>query len=879
MPSLSAVLTRWVVRSPGKVIGAGLLFALLALVIAYQRLSFTVDRTTMLDPQHPVQKDWLAYRREFQNLSDFVVVVRGEPSAARAAVDELGTRLKAEPETFDNVFYKLDLPLQWSLYYLSVPDLQKLARRLRQGRPWLQALARPDGLGSLLHSLARGSSALEVARRLEPIRPLLVAVLRGMVATLESRGKAEVPPLLVVPQADVPAIRELHLEPGQSRSYRTVDNGHAYLLLLTARDRSGSYETDIKTLQRLRQIADDVDQRYSDVDVLLSGEPVINADETQVALGDALRTAGWALGLVGLLLVVAFGELSKPVALIFTLLLAQAWTCGVAGLTVGRLNMLTVNFVTILVGLGITFGIQVVARFRQERSVKDLEDAIASTLAASRGNLVGALATAVAFLALHFTSFRSAGQLGFVTGTGMMLCFLAMVTVLPALLVVMDRGKYEPLPPWRWMGRAHDWLQRRRFLVLTVSLLFSLYSLTWVNRVPFDYNLMHIQPPDAPALRLERYLQRFHYSALYGVSVASNLEEAARLTRAYQADPTVGRVESVTSYLPVEVERKRPLVEKIVEQAKGLNVPHPPQPRSAAELEALFKVYRHARQQLLRACSVWRSQGGADVADEVQRLLVRLDEALDRGNPGPVQFAMRRFESRQFAALRERIQLLQEQSSAPPELLSHLPPAMLSRIISPAGRICVRVFPREDCWERPALARFVASLQRIDPNVTGYPVLVYYYLEDMRKAYAQSARNALIAISVLLLFYFRSLRLTLLALSPKLLGILWMLGMMGALHHGFDAINFLALPLTLGIGLIFGVHVLETRGHSLFADSTGPAIIWSGLATMVGFGSLLMAEHRGLASFGLVMVLGVGANLLTSVVTLPAFLQRETDPR
>jgi len=133
-----------------------------------------------------------------------------------------------------------------------------------------------------------------------------------------------------------------------------------------------------------------------------------------------------------------------------------------------------------------------------------------------------------------------------------------------------------------------------------------------------------------------------------------------------------------------------------------------------------------------------------------------------------------------------------------------------------------------------------------------------------------------LVIFVLLLLHFRSLAQALLAISPKLLGLLWMVGVMGYLGDSFNPANSMALPLTLGIGLIFGVqvlqHYLQPDHGSLFQDSTGPAIVTSSLASVLGFSTLLLAEHRGVASFGVVMTVGVIATLLASLITLPALI-------
>ncbi|MBS2035628.1 MMPL family transporter [bacterium] len=878
--SLTRALASLSTRHPRTVVVFALVSALFCLVTAFQNLSFTVDRTEMLDPRHPVQSNWRAYRAEFGNLSDYVVMVKGDPEKARKAVEDLGQRLQAEPQTFSNVLYRFDLPelLKSSLYYVSLPGLKALEAEVRGAHRLLEPLATPTGLEGMLRELARPGSAGELANRLAGSLPTLNKVLRSLVICLESRGEAVAPSFLTEIESDIPEVRELHLKPGQKTFYLTVDDGHGFMMLLNASDSSGSFTSSLHTMARLRALAERVQREHFEVQVMVSGEPVINADETRQAIQDAIRASGYALGLVGLLLVLVFRAVLKPAAVLLSLLVGLSWTSALAAWTLGQVNMLTINYVTMLTGLGLSFGIHILYRYQLERSIGlEPAQALKTTLGMERPNMVGALSTTVAFWALFFTSFRAAGELGLVTGSGMLLCYLSNVTTLPSLLILLDKGRPEFCPHWNWMRKTNSWILRRRKAVLLLSLIFSLYSLSFVNRIPFDYNLMNVQADNAPALGVERYLQRFHFSALYGVVVADNLEEARQLSRRLQDQPTVGRVASITNFEPLQYEAKRPLVESLIAQGKGLHTPAFPHLRSAAEMESLYNAYVAARGQGLEALRVWRQGDKREQADQFQTWLNRLDRALDTDNPGPMQDSLKAFEAREIGQVISELKLLKQQSAEKPNLIEILPEALLKRVVSPQGRISLRVFPRENCWDREALGRFVKNLRHIDRDATGYAVLVYYYLEDMRKAYIQSGRNALVVIFLLLAFHFRSLRTASLAMFPKLLGVLWMVGAMGWLGVSFNPINFLSLPLTLGIGLIFGVHVLEARNQCLFRDSTGPAIVLSGLVTMIGFATLLSAGHKGVASFGTLMVLGVGANLITSVIMLPALLNAKPD--
>lgn len=876
---LLSALAREIYNQPARILVATLLLAALTLAATVRFLQFSTDRTDLLDPNQGVQRTWQRFKAEFGKTADFVVLVQGDPVRRQAAVDELAARLLEDSATFDSVFYRLDLPAlkRHSLYFLSLADLERMRRELSVAAPWLRALAAPDGLSELLARMAQPRAPQETARELEPVLPLLNRLLGQLAHSLESRGSNVYHSPLGDFQPEVTLVPG-RVTPGQTVFYTQLADGSAHVLVVRARERSGSYGADVAALNRLRGHIAGIVRHHPEASIHLSGEPVINTDEMRGASRDALNSAALAVVCVNVLLTAAFGAFLRPQMVIVGLLVGLSWSFGFASVTVGRLNLITVNFATILVGLGMTFGIHLLYRYAEERAQGAATfPALERTLVdGGRENLVGALTTSVAFYALYFTSFRSAGELGLITGTGVLLCFFSMITVLPALLILQERsdrtkGEAPPLAHMETLGAIEEWLHERPIPILIASFLFTVYSLTLVPYIPFDYNLLHMQPRDADAIRVEGYLQKAGYSTLYAISVARTPEEAARLTAAFQALPTVSRVESVASLLPLATQQKQPIVEDIIRLAKTLQVPHLTPPRSADQLLKLREHFKAMKASLEGALPLIRG----DQARQLTRLLDRLESELDTMGPGAVEEGLNTFEQRLVDDLTLQLSVLKAQEPGLPDLLGQLPGTLKLRSVGRSGVLAIRIFPRGDAWEREPLERFVRQLQAVDPEITGTPVLIYYYLEELRHAYNVSGRNALIVICVLLLVHFRSVKRAGLALFPKLLGIVWMLGVMGTLGIDFNAANFMALPLTLGIGLIFGVHVLQqSEGpRSLFQGSTGPAILLSALTTIIGFATLLAAAHRGVASLGLVMAVGVGANLVTSVVVLPALLQ------
>jgi predicted RND superfamily exporter protein len=208
--------------------------------------------------------------------------------------------------------------------------------------------------------------------------------------------------------------------------------------------------------------------------------------------------------------------------------------------------------------------------------------------------------------------------------------------------------------------------------------------------------------------------------------------------------------------------------------------------------------------------------------------------------------------------------------------IKDLPETIRKRFVGKTGKLLVQVYPKKDVWQRENQKEFVTELRTVDPNVTGTPVQLYEYTSLLKSSYQQAAGYALIAIVVLVLLHFRSVACVVLALLPVTLGALWMVAIMGIFEVPFNPANIMTLPLIIGIGVTNGIHILnrfaEEQNPAVLARSTGKAVIVSGLNTIAGFGSLIVAQHRGISSLGFVMAIGTATCMLAGVTVLPAIL-------
>jgi preprotein translocase subunit SecF len=234
------------------------------------------------------------------------------------------------------------------------------------------------------------------------------------------------------------------------------------------------------------------------------------------------------------------------------------------------------------------------------------------------------------------------------------------------------------------------------------------------------------------------------------------------------------------------------------------------------------------------------------------------------------------FQQALFADLIGTFQLLQHQDDSAPLRVEDLPPALHDRFVGVTGKFLLQIYPRDDVWQRDHQEKFVTALRTVDPNVTGTPVQLYEYETLLKDSYVQAAWYSLAAIALMVFFHFRSLGAVVLSLLPVGIGALWLAGLMGWFGIPINLANIMTLPLVIGIGVTNGIQILnrfaEERTPGILSRSTGKAVLVSGLTAIAGFGSLMLAKHRGIHSLGCVMATGLATCMIAGLTFLPALL-------
>ena len=619
----------------------------------------------------------------------------------------------------------------------------------------------------------------------------------------------------------------------------------------------------------LRRLVRRVQASHPHVRIGLTGLPVMEFDEMSTSQHDMLYAGVVSLVGVACVFVAGFGGLRHPMMTVATLLLALAWSFGFVTSVIGHLNILSMSFAVILIGLGIDFGIHYVARYLALRGSKyGCVDALVQTSRrVGPGIVIGGVTTAIAFLTAGLTDFTGIAELGVIAGGGVLLCIVAALVVLPAMIYFSDH--YAPrvsLPEPFHVGRLLAPLFRYPFLVFLAALAVCVSVAPGILRLRYDHNLLNLQPVGLESVQLERkLLEETDQSVWFALSMAETRHELLERKEQFLNLASVDRTEEIVSFLPATDPAKRDFIAHIRQRLQRLPerpplIPETPPEQLGQQLAVTERLivsseprHRAVRRQI------------TEIRDTVRRM--PLDQCYAR---------LSEFQQRMAGDLLNRLYALQATANPEPPSLDDLPHSLVTRFVGKSNRHLLKIYSRGDIWDMDALEQFVTDVKRIDPNVTGKPLQTYYASRQMQQSYVQAAVYSLIAVSAVLMLDFRNVGYVLLALIPMGTGALMMFGTMGLMAIPLNPANMIVLPLILGIGIDDGVHVVhdfrdQQAGYSL-SDSTATAVLLTSLTTMVGFGSLMLASHLGLQSLGRVLTIGVSCCLFTSLVTLPALL-------
>ena len=844
------------------VIPGFLMAAVLSAGYLSRHIAINTDSSTLLSSSLPWRQQENRLDQLFPQRTDRIIAVvdattaEAADEAAAALVDALAPRsdvIRTISRPDGSEFFARN-----GILFQSVDEVRRDMGELIKAQPFLGTLAADPTLLGVLGDVSQSLEGVRLKKTtLEDLREAFTAIGDALDLVAEGKHPAFSWRRLITGHAPEPSELRRFVNIQPVLDYQDLEPGGRATKAIRA------------TIAKLGLTPD------KGVRVRLTGSVALSDEEfATVADGAALNGVATIL-IVLVILRLALKQARIILAVLINLAVGLTFTAAIGLWMVGALNLISVAFAVLFIGLGVDFGIQFSVRYRAERyRTSDFGQALQATARRVAGPLLLAAASiAAAFYSFLPTAYVGLSELGLIAGTGMIVAFLTTVTLLPALLSVLKpAGESAPIG-WAWLAPLDHFLDRRRNWVVGLTLTAVILGLPLLGDLRFDFNPIDLRSKDAESVSTLLDLMRDPDTSPNTIEILeSDLPHASALSEKLSRLPEVSKVRTLLSFVPKDQDEKL----AIIDDASFFfeNTLSPKQvdaaPTPAETLEAINKT----------AGDLSRAAGAIDspAANEARRLASLLT-ALAKAPPAERDEAERVLVTPLMTTLRQVRDLL----TAEHVTIDTLPPSLKSAWVADDGEVRIEVAPQGDANDNAVLHRFVEAVRKVAPDAAGAPIFVVEAAATIVRAFLEAAVWSLASIALILFVTLRRWRDVALTLVPLLVAVVVTLEICVAIGLQLNFANIIALPLLLGVGVAFKIYyVMAWRaGETNFLQSSlTRAVFFSACTTATAFGSLWFSHHPGTSSMGKLMALSLTTTLSAAVLFQPALLatQRKTHP-
>ena len=825
-------------------------------VYAARHFGLNTDINKLISPDLDWRKREIAFETSFPHRlhSILTVVDAPTPELATQAATALAGRLSANKELFPAVaqpgggeFFRRN-----GLLFLPAAETEKIAGQLAQAEPLIAQLATDPSLRGLVEVLQLGLTGVE----LEKIT--LDAMLRPLTVTADTVEA-------------VLAGKPVNFSWHELLNGKGSDSDRRKFIDVRPELDFTALEPGKKATDAIRQAVRDLKlQTDYSARVRLTG-PVPIADEEFATVQEGMWVNG--IGTVIIVLGILYLALKSGriiLAVFLTLIAGLAITAALGFLVVGPLNLISIAFAVLFVGLGVDFGIQFSVRYRADRyDVDDLKLALAHAARHAGAPLtLAAAAVAAGFLSFLPTDYRGVSELGQIAGMGMLIAYLSSITLLPALLKVLNPpGEPAPLG-FAWLAPVDRFMERNRVAILAGTAIVSLGGLPLLYYLQFDFNPINLRSPKVESIATFLDLRRDPATGASSINVlVPSLADTGPVVERLTKLPEVARVTTLNWFVPEDQDKKLAAIavarDKIDPSFKPDAKAKPP--TDAENVAALNDVV----ESLNQAAEKHQTGPGAPAA---KRLAVALDQ-LAKATPDVRDRTAPVF----LRPLKTALENLQDLLHAHTVTLKDLPADIVEQWRTQDGRARIEALPKGDPNDNETLRTFARAVLSVQPDAIGGPISILKSGDTIVRAFFEAGAWALISIAILLWIVLRRFGDVLLTLIPLLLAGVVTLELCVVFGMALNFANIIALPLLLGIGVAFKIYYImawRAGQTGLLQSSLTRAVFYSALTTATAFGSLWLSSHPGTSSMGKLLALSLLTTLAAAVLFQPILMGR-----
>ena len=820
-------------------------------------ISINTDTSDMLSPDLPFRQNSIAVSKSFPQFSDNIVIVIDGLTAdlVNDAADLFSIQLKKDPSSFGEVFDPMSMEffIKNGLLYFPLPKLEEMSDRLIAAQPFISTLWANPSLSGLFNLLGlflkEGSNKIELMRLAKPMFDNITDI-------------------IIAQNNKTPKRLSWHtLISGQN--IHLSETPTTRIIIIQPNTNFGSLEPGKNVINKLRKIGQNIKlaEKYKTRLRLTGSVPL--AQEELKSVVDGLGVAGvLSLALVTALLFWGLKSARLVLAIILTLCCGLVWTAGLATLTIGTLNLISIAFAVLFIGLSVDFGIHFALcylRFFEDKgeniiflqkSVQKVGGALSLTT----------IAAAIGFYSFLPTDYLGLAELGFIAGSGMFIALFTNLSILPALICLMPpqklRSKHTKSHKVSLLFKNY----KQQILAITVML--SIACVYLAPKVFFDFDPLNLKDFKTESVSTLLDLSKTDNSSPYSITVlAKDLKTADLIARRAKKLPMVKTASTLSDLIPLEQDKKLAIVDNLA-FILGPALSQPPSTERSDKNQQLSSILN--LQNRIREFD--KKYPDPSLTETLHKFDQTLNKLLKTDKLDQVLVNL---EQRLLGSLPSQLLKLKNSLDAQEITLKNIPKSLFLRQVSSNGLAKVDIFPNGDMRDKKKLSAFVKAVRGVAPNATGTPVVVLEAGKTVINSFVKAIIITLTLIIILVMSLTNSFRELVLILTPLILASLFTISASVLLNLPFNFANVIVLPLLFGLGIASSIHlVLADRENEedVMRTSTPRAIVFSALTTIGSFGSIALSSHPGTSSMGLLLTIALICSLICTLVILPALL-------
>ena len=864
MSSFFNILIGWcerqIMRCPWTLLLLSLLVCGATLQYTLKNLAINTNTAEMLSPDLPFQQNQAHFNQAFpEDATTIIFAVEAEtPEQSSQAAAKLVEQLDQANDRFESVYIPTDNAFfrQQALLYLDQSDLDNFARKLTDAQPFIGHMAQNYHLEGLFDIIGQALNRHDQALPMD-LNPILLAI--DDILKNQLIGQSHYLSWQNILSAD---------------NYKDAAVQNRTIVIAKPTMHFNEMLPADVALSAARDISRALMAETPSLSIRMTGETALEHEELESVTKGATLSGLASLVLVFIVQWIGLRSIRLLITTYIVLVMGLVLTAGFAAITVGHLNVISIAFASLYIGLGVDYAIHICLHYREGKAdgLSNSQAILISIRDVGSSLFLCALATAIGFFAFIPTDYAGVSELGVISGGGIFIGLIISLTVLPALFCVFPVNNIKPMRspltpkfiitfPFRYAGG-----------IKIVSLVLGFGACFVLTDLAFDYNPINLRDPNSESVvTIKELLKSKTESPFALTALAKDLDAAEKMAAQLKQQPSVHETLTVANFVAKDQEQKLAIIEDLNLMLGGQLKNFDSILDTADQHSALIKFNEALKQAIAEKSPNVPQQTLLQLQQRIEAFLQQTERS-----PTPTG-AYVQLEKNILGLLPFTIERLRTSLTAIAFGLDDLPPEIKSHWISANGLHRVLITPEKDQNKPENLKQFVSQVQAVDTTVSGLPIINQAGGDAIVKAFIKAFSGAFIAIVVLLLLMYKSVRKTLLVIMPLLLAALLTGATNVLLDNPFNFANIIALPLLLGMGIDSSIlimhrhHSSSSEDENLLQSSTTRGIIFSSITTLCSFSSLAFSAHQGMASMGLVLAIGLTFTVMCSLIVLPAF--------